>query len=70
MEPEVGQEVEWDMIPERGGVGSPRESTLTWRLGNLGSHLPLTLDLRPGSATFWVTLGKSLRLLESQLLHL
>ena len=35
----------------------PRESTLTWRLGQLGSYLPLTLDLRPGSATFWVTIG-------------
>lgn len=55
------QEVERDMIPERGGVGSPRESTLRpryWRPSNLGSCLPLTLDLNSGSANFWVTLGQ------------
>lgn len=42
------------MIPERVDIGSSRESTLTWRPGNLGSCLPLTLDLSPGSANFWV----------------
>lgn len=50
-------EVEWYSVLEREGLENPRKSTLNWRLGHLGSCLPLSLDLSPGSAAFWVTLG-------------
>lgn len=45
--------------PESGGIGSPSEGALTRRPGlDLGSRLPLTLDLSPDSANFWVSLGQ------------
>lgn len=49
--------MEWYTICEREGMENPGKSTLNWRLSHLGSCLPLFLDLSPGSATFWVTLG-------------
>lgn len=44
--------------PRKGKHWIPRESTLTWSLGNLGSRLLFTLDLGPDSANVWVNLGQ------------
>lgn len=63
------QEVEQDMILERRGSRTVRESTLTWALGDVSSCLPFTFSFIPGFATFLVVLGKSFLLPESQLLH-